>query len=158
MFRKKYALLAFILSAGLLMSALSGCSRRGSGQEPSESVSNAETAAPTEAEAQTESAAVQPERRLSDEEALAAIRRYCYESNPDLEDIVNAGEYPVYWEIASSGEDQIVVLFRSYTGALVRYYIDPVTGETCVTEYAPGLSTEEERTGEQLNVWDYTDV
>ena len=39
------------------------------------------------------------EGQFSDEQALSAIRSYCYAQNPDLEQIVNAGEYPVYWEI-----------------------------------------------------------
>lgn len=95
------------------------------------------------------------ERKLSDEQALAAIRRYCYITDPDLEDIVDAGEYPVYWELASRDEQETVVLFRSYTGAQIRYYIDPVSGETYVTEFVPGITAEEERTEESLNAWDY---
>ncbi len=92
---------------------------------------------------------------LSDELALSAIRSYCLSANPDLEEIVNAGEYPVYWEIASSDAGQIVVLYRSYTGALLRYYIDRMTGETYVTEFVPGITSEEQRTEESFNVWDY---
>ncbi len=95
------------------------------------------------------------EHTLTDEQALAAIRQYCLNSNPDLEGIVNAGEYPVYWEIASSDATEIVVLYRSYTGALVRYYIDRATGETYVTEFVSGITPEEQQTEEHLNVWDY---
>lgn len=92
---------------------------------------------------------------LSEEQALTAIQNYCYGGNPDLKDIVNAGEYEVYWDIASSDEQQIVVLFRSYTGAQNRYYIDRVTGETFVTEFVPGITTEEQRTEESFNAWEY---
>lgn len=60
---------------------------------------------PAETEAGTET--------LSDEQALAAIRQYCFVSNPDLEGIVNAGEYSVYWDVVSSTSSEIVVLFRS---------------------------------------------
>ena len=95
------------------------------------------------------------EHTLTDEQALAAIRQYCLSSNPDLEGIVNAGEYPVYWEIASSDANEIVVLYRSYTGTLVRYYIARATGETYVTEFVSGITPEEQRTEEHLNVWDY---
>ena len=95
------------------------------------------------------------ERALSDEQALSAIKRYCYISNPDLEDIVNVGEYPVYWEISSSDEHEIVVLFRSYTGAHIRYYIDRTSGEAYVTEFVPGVSSQEERTDEHFHVRDY---
>ena len=92
---------------------------------------------------------------ITDEQALSAIRDYCHISNPDLADIEKVGEYPVYWEIASSDDKEIVVLFRSYTGAQVRYYINPVSGDTYVTEFVPGITEDEERTDESFNVKDY---
>ena len=95
------------------------------------------------------------ERLLSDEQAISAIRNYCTAQNPDLAEIVNAGEYPVSWEVASGDGRQVVVLFRSYTGAEVRYYIDRVTGDAYVTEFVPGITPEEARTEESLNVWEY---
>ncbi|MBR0352650.1 MAG: hypothetical protein IJH53_05540 [Oscillospiraceae bacterium] len=97
----------------------------------------------------------QGENRISEEQALAAVRQYCFSNDPGLESLVNAGEYPVYWDV-SSDENVIVVLFRSYTGAQIRYYVDPVSGETYVTEFVPGITAEEERTAESLNVRDYT--
>lgn len=97
----------------------------------------------------------EPVSTLTDEQALAAIVNYCTASNPALEDIVNAGEYDTYWEIVSSDAQQVVVLFRSYTGAQVRYYIDRATGDAYVTEFVPGITPEEERTDESLNVWAY---
>ncbi len=69
--------------------------------------------------------------------------------------MVNAGEYPIFWEIAAADEQQVVVLFRSYTGAEVRYYIDRASGEAYVTEFVPGITPEEQRTEESLNVRDY---
>lgn len=90
---------------------------------------------------------------ITDDQALSAIKSYCYASMPDLKSMEE--EYPVGWEIESSDENAIVVLFRSYTGALVRYYIDPVSGETYVTEFVSGITPEEERTEETLNVKDY---
>lgn len=92
---------------------------------------------------------------VSDEMALSAIRQYCIESNPDLEGILNAGEYPVYWEITSSDESQVVVLYRSYTGAETRYYIDRTTGAARVTEFVPGITPGEMQSEESVNVWDY---
>ena len=74
---------------------------------------------------------------------------------PELEDMVNAGETPIYWEVTSSSESEVVVLFRSYTGALIRYYVDPTSGETYVTEFVSGVMTEEQRTDETFNVRDY---
>lgn len=99
----------------------------------------------------------QGEKRLSDEQALSAVKRYCCQRDPGLENVVNAGEYPVYWEVSSSADDEIVILYRSYTGALLRYHIDPTTGQTYVTEFVPGLSSGETQTDELLNLWEYID-
>ena len=96
------------------------------------------------------------EKRISDEQAVAAIKNYCCIQNPDLQGIADAEDYPVYWDIESSDGNQIVVVFRSYTGSLNRYYIDPVSGDTYVTEQVPGIIDEEQRTAESLNLWDYS--
>lgn len=92
---------------------------------------------------------------ITEEQALSAIKNYCYANNPDLEGIEKAGEYPVYWEIISSDENEIVVLFRSYTAAQIRYYIDPNLGDVYVTEFVPGITIEEEMTDESFNARDY---
>ncbi len=96
------------------------------------------------------------EKRMSDEQAVSAIRNYCFINNPDLEKYVNSGDSPVYWDISSSDGKEIVVVFRSYTGSVNRYYIDPVSGETYVTERVPGIKDEEGRTSETMNAWDYS--
>lgn len=92
--------------------------------------------------------------QISDEQGVEAIRNYCCTINPDLESIKTEG-FPVYWEIISSDNREIVVLFRSYTGAQVRYYIDRATGITTITEFVPGIMDEEKSTGESINVRDY---
>lgn len=91
---------------------------------------------------------------ILEDQAVEAIRNYCCTINPDL-DSISAEEYPVYWEIVSSDDSEIVVLFRSYTGAQVRYYIDRSTGMTTITEFVPGITDEEEPTGESINVREY---
>ena len=95
------------------------------------------------------------DKNITEDQALLAIKNYCYESNPDLKDMEKSDDYTIYWEVVSSDKSQIVVLFRSYTGALVRYYIDPVSGDTYVTEFVAGITDEEERTEESFNVRDY---
>ena len=136
----------------LLMMSVAGCGRNGDREEPVSSVPDAAPVAPVEPSAVPEA---ETEGELTDEQALSAIRNYCLSRNPDLKNIVSAGEYPAYWTVSSSDEGEIVVLFRSYTGALVRYYIDRSTGETYVTEFVPGITPEEERTEENFNVGDY---
>ncbi len=92
---------------------------------------------------------------LSEEKALRCIKNFCYSYNPALKQIEDAGEYPVYWETESSDEKTIVVLFRSYTGAISRYYIDRTTGDTYETVFVPGIHEEEELTGESFNIKEY---
>ena len=96
------------------------------------------------------------EKRMSDEQAVSAIRNYCFINNPDLEKYVNSGDSTVYWDVSSSDGKEIAVVFRSYTGSVNRYYIDPVSGETYVTELVPGIKDEEGRTSETMNAWDYS--
>ena len=100
--------------------------------------------------------ASQGTKRLTDSQAASAVRNYCLISNPNLQSIVTDEEYPVYWEVLSSESNEIVVLFRSYTGAQNRYYIDPESGDTYVTEFVPGITDEEQLTDEALNIWDYS--
>ena len=123
-----------IIMALLMMTMLAGCGG-----------SNGASEATDPAEAET----------ITDEQALSAIKNYCLERNPNLESIVNDGEYEVNWEIEATDDQEIVVLFRSYTGAEVRYYIDRATGDTYVTEFVSGITEEEERTDESFNVKDY---
>ena len=92
---------------------------------------------------------------LTEDEAVFAVRNYCLINDPTLQGIIDAGETPVYWDISSHDEKEIVVVYRSYTGALLHYYINPVTGDTYVTEFVPGITPEEERTDEQLNIRNY---
>lgn len=96
-------------------------------------------------------------RELTDEEALSAVKNYCFSSDPDLESIVDSEDYTVYWEIVSSDESEIVVLYRSYTGAQIRYYIDRVMGSAYVTEFVPGIMEEEQPTSERFFAWDHLD-
>ncbi|WP_303823486.1 hypothetical protein [Ruminococcus flavefaciens] len=93
---------------------------------------------------------------LTDEQALEAVKNYCFCKNPDLKNKVDSGEYNIYWDVTASNADKIVVLFRSYTSAQIRYYIDPISGETYVTELVPGIIDEEQRTEESFNIRDYS--
>lgn len=94
------------------------------------------------------------ESNLMDDQAIEAIRNYCITENPDLKSIIEEEEYPVYWIIDSSDENEIVVLYRSYTGVLKRFYIERSTGYTYSTEFVPGITDEEEKTDEYFNVKD----
>ncbi|MBR5649006.1 hypothetical protein [Pseudobutyrivibrio sp.] len=92
---------------------------------------------------------------ITDDQALSAIRKYCIEQNPDLEEMAESDDYTLYWNVESSDAEQIVVAYRSYTAAIIRYYIDVQTGDTYVTEFVSGITDGEEKTGETFNVKDY---
>jgi len=94
-------------------------------------------------------------KKITDDEALAAIRNYCYKTNPELKEDVDSKNGEIYWDISSSDEKEIVVLYHSYTSALTRYYIDRVSGYTYVTEYVKGITEEEQRNGISFNLRDY---
>ncbi len=141
---EKYGAWALILSVGMILTAC------GAGEG---TVGKLE-GVPVEVMQDFVSAEDPAEERITEEQALEAIRAHCYAQNPELEGIVEAGEYPVYWEAVSEDDSQIIILYRTYTGVFVRYYIDPVTGDTYVTEYVPGITDEEEQTDETFNLRD----
>ena len=89
---------------------------------------------------------------LTEEQALAAIKNYYQSQNGEM----SSEEAELsYWDVSTGEDNKIVVLFRSYTAAQIRYYIDPGTGDTYVTEFVPGVTDEEQKTAETLNAWDY---
>ena len=92
---------------------------------------------------------------LSDDEALTAIQNYCFDENPSLKDTLAESDYPTSWIVESQDSDQVVVLYRSYTGAQIRYYIDRKSGDAYVTELVPGIIDEETENGVKINVRDY---
>lgn len=140
-----------LLTATLLAMALGVAGCNGTTEKQSEESSSASVSSVAESGAGEEKA---PQNEIiTEEQAREAIQNYCCANNPSLKD--NEEEFPTYWEVVSSSETEIVVLFRSYTGAQVRYYVDPTTGETYVTEFVPGITEEEERTDESFNVKDF---
>lgn len=92
---------------------------------------------------------------ITEDQAYEAVRKYYYTQNPGLEDPSSEGEAQAYWDVSTDENNKIIVLYRSYTGALIRFYIDPETGETYITEQVPGIIDDEQRTDETFNVKDY---
>lgn len=152
---KRNKILAYVLALSMTMTICS-CGKKSDETAVENGAETNITTEETMAEVMTETTTTEATTTelISDEQAIIAIRNYCCIMNPDLESIV-AEDYPVYWEIASSDESVVVILFRSYTGALVRYYIDRATGNTNVTEFVPGIMEQEEPTDESFNVTDY---
>ncbi|SDB35352.1 hypothetical protein SAMN02910298_01741 [Pseudobutyrivibrio sp. YE44] len=126
--------------------------------ESAETVEVSETSEATETVEVTENTddtASDSSEVITGEQALAAVHNYCLSVFPELKEYEESGDYGMYWDIASEDENEIVIIYRSYTGAIDRYYIDPKTGETYVTEFVSGITDGEEKTGETLNIKDY---
>lgn len=94
---------------------------------------------------------------ITNDQALKAIRKYCYANDPSLEEIINSGDNTAYFDVSNTGSGEIVVLYRSYTAAEMRYYINPSSGEVYVTELVPGVIDNEQKTGESFNIANYMD-
>ena len=92
---------------------------------------------------------------ISQDQALAAIQKYCFAADPELEKMINSGDYGAYFDVSTADSGEIVVLYRSYTAAQIRYYIDPTSGDVYVTEQVPGIIDDEQRTNEKFNINDY---
>ena len=91
---------------------------------------------------------------ITEQQAAEAIRNYCISENPELAEMVESEDNMAYWDASTTDAGEICVLYRSYTGALIRYYVNPETGDTYVTEQVPGIIDEEQKTDETLNLRD----
>ena len=118
-----------------LLSVLSGCAiENAAGNNPSE---------PAEGDVS--------EQQITEELAYEGVYRYCRsaydwsaaQENPDI----------MYVELGEETEKEYQVVFRSYTGALVCFYVDKVSGTTRLVECVPSLGIEEE-TG-TIELYDY---
>ena len=85
------------------------------------------------------------------EMALEGVSNYCHseydwsvaDENPDLMSVTMGEET----------ETEYKVVFRSYTGALVNFYVDKSSGSTRKVEYVPALDLESE--AGTINLFDY---
>ena len=91
---------------------------------------------------------------ITETQALEAIKNYCYIHNQDLREIENSEDRTLYWTIKTE-ENNIIVCFRSYTGALINYIINPTSGYTYVQEFVPGITEEWTDTDEIFYIRDY---
>ena len=92
---------------------------------------------------------------ISEDQAYNAVINYNKAIGSGLSEQINSEGYEEYWNVSTNEDGKIVVLYRSYTAAQIRYYVDSVSGETYVTEFVPGIADEERETGETFNVRDY---
>ena len=89
---------------------------------------------------------------ITAEMAYKGVNNYCHseydwsiaEDNPSI----------MYVEMGEETDSAYQVIFRSYTGALVYFYVDKTSGTTRMVERVPNLGVEEEVGNFELS--DYT--
>ena len=80
--------------------------------------------------------------KITAEMAFEGVSNYCHsaynwsaaEENPDIMGL----------EMGEETDSAYHVVFRSYTGALVNFYVDKASGTTRMVEYVPALDRQEE--------------
>ena len=89
--------------------------------------------------------------KITAEMAFEGVSNYCHsaydwsaaEENPDIMGL----------EMGEETDSAYHVVFRSYTGALVNFYVDKTSGTTRMVEYVPALDRQEE--AGTMNLFDY---
>ena len=79
---------------------------------------------------------------ITAEMALKGVGNYCHKEY----DWSMAKENPsmMYVQMGEETETEYKVVFRSYTGSFVYFYVDKATGKTRMVDFVPALNIEEE--------------
>ena len=102
----------------------------------------------------TQSTDVQTEdtlRTITKEMAFEGVNNYCHKEydwsvakdNPDI----------MFVQMGEETDSAYQVVFRSYTGAFVHFYVNKTSGTTKMVEKVPNLNVEEE--AGTINLFDY---
>ena len=89
--------------------------------------------------------------KITAEMAYEGVNNYCHkeydwsvaEDNPDM----------MYLQMGEESDSTYQVVFRSYTGAFVYFYVDKTSGTTKMVEKVPNLDVEED--AGTINLFDY---
>ena len=95
-----------------------------------------------------------PQNNISEEMAYDGVYNYCRsmydwsiaKDNPDI----------MYLKMGEETESEYQVIFRSYTGAFVYFYVDKLSGTTRMVEHVPELDIEEE--AGTIDLYDYLET
>ena len=91
------------------------------------------------------------ESKITAEMAYKGVSNYCHqeydwsvsEDNPDM----------MYIQMGEETETEYQVVFRSYTGAFVHFFVDKTSGTTKMVEKVPDLNVEAD--ARTINLFDY---
>ena len=90
-------------------------------------------------------------RTITEDMAYEGVNNYCHSAydwsvakdNPDI----------MYVQMGEETDSAYQVVFRSYTGAFVHFYVDKANGNTRMVEKVPSLGVEEQ--AGTINLFDY---
>ena len=105
----------------------------------------------TSGNSDTEGSQNNTSNNISKEMTYKGVDNYCHsvydwsvaEDNPDI----------MYLKMGEETESEYQMIFRSYTGAFVYFYVNKLSGTTRLIEYVPNLDIEEE--AGTINLYDY---
>ena len=91
--------------------------------------------------------------KITAEMAYEGVNNYCHseydwsiaKENPDI----------MYVQMGEETDSVYQVVFRSYTGAFVNFYVDKASGRTRMEEYVPTLNVKSD--AETIDIFDYLD-
>ncbi len=91
--------------------------------------------------------------KITAEMALEGVNNYCHseydwsmaKDNPDIMGV----------QMGEDSDSAYQVVFRSYTGAFVNFYVDKTSGTTRMEEYAPNLNVRND--AGTIDIFDYID-
>ena len=88
---------------------------------------------------------------ITAEMAYEGVNNYCHSAY----DWSVAKDYPeiMYVQMGEETDSAYQVVFRSYTGAFVNFYVDKASGTTRMEEYVPTLDVKED--AGTINLFDY---
>ena len=76
---------------------------------------------------------------ITAEMAYEGVNNYCHETY--YGNVADTDSVTMYLTMGEETEKEYQVVFRSYTGALVNFYVDKKNGTTRMEEYVPALDT-----------------
>jgi hypothetical protein len=95
----------------------------------------------------------EPQGKITAEMAYEGVNNYCHseydwsiaKENPDI----------MYVQMGEETDSVYQVVFRSYTGAFVNFYVDKASGTTRMEEYVPALNVKSD--AGTIDIFDYLD-
>lgn len=102
-------------------------------------------------ENETASDSIASQNSISEEMAFEGVNNYCH-SEYDW-DVAKDNPEIMYVEMGEETESEYQVIFRSYTGSFVYFYVNKSSGITRLVDYVPILDIEEE--AGTINLYDY---